>query len=353
LSLPSVNQPFVRGFIPTSIGQVPRVASELAWTDRIGGYKARWGIGRMHYTVEPGLYALGVPDGRAPVLVTANYKMSFDRLRQALPGRNVWILVLDTQGINVWCAAGKGTFSTAELVARIASSSLDHLVSHRELILPQLSGPGVAAHQVKRLSGFKVEYGPIRAADLPAFLDAGKKALPEMRLKTFPLGERLVLIPIELGDAVKAALLLFVGFFALGGLLGSGPFWSNGVAHGSLAAGALAAAVFAGGVLTPLGLPWLPGRAFSLKGVWPGLLLALVVLLLQWDGARNLNTDLERMAWLLLIPALASYLAMNFTGASTYTSLSGVKKEMRRALPVQIGAGAVGLGLWVTSLLIS
>ena len=127
----------------------------------------------MRYKIEPGLYALGRPDDRSPVLVTANYKMSFDRLREALPGRNAWILVLDTKGINVWCAAGKGTFGTEELAARVHSSGLAQVVSHRELILPQLAGPGVAAHQVQKLSGFKVIYGPIRAKDLGAFLDAG------------------------------------------------------------------------------------------------------------------------------------------------------------------------------------
>jgi acetyl-CoA decarbonylase/synthase complex subunit gamma len=55
------------------------------------------------------------------------------------------------------------------------------------------------------------------------------------------------------------------------------------------------------------------------------------------------------MAWLFLIPALSAYLAMNFTGASTYTSLSGVKKEMRWALPCQIGAGMIGAALWIGS----
>jgi len=33
---------------------------------------------------------------------------------------------------------------------------------------------------------------------------------------------------------------------------------------------------------------------------------------------------------------------MNFTGASTYTSLSGVLKEMKIALPVMISASALG-----------
>ena len=187
---------------------MPQVSSSLVWADRLGTYKARWGIGRMYYTIEPGLYALGKPDEQSPVLVTANYKMSFDKLREALPGRDMWILVLDTKGINVWCASGKGTFGTMELVGRIKSTGLSQIVSHRELILPQLSGPGVAAHHVKKLSGFKVIYGPIRATDLLTFLDHGLKATPEMRLKTFTTWERMELIPMELIGALKVGIIV-------------------------------------------------------------------------------------------------------------------------------------------------
>jgi len=257
------------GLIPTPVGPVPQVSSSPVWADRRGGFRARWGIGRMHYTIEPGLYALGRPDEQSPVLVTANYKMSFDKLRQALAGRDLWILVLDTRGINVWCAAGKGTFGTSELVARIESSGLSRIVSHRELILPQLSGPGVAAHHVKKLSGFKVIYGPIRAKDLPTFLDAGNKATPEMRSKTFTTWERLVLIPIELIQALKAGLIIIPILFILAFLGRSGEGWANALSYGIFSALAILTAILSGAVLTPLLLPWLPGRAFSLKGLIP------------------------------------------------------------------------------------
>jgi hypothetical protein len=343
----------VTGFVPTPVGQVPRVRSELAWTDRFGSLKARWGVGRMHYTVQPGLYALGNPDTQAPVLVTANYKMSFDRLREALPGRSAWILVVDTKGINVWCAAGKGTFGTAELAERIESSGLSRIVSHRQLILPQLAGPGVAAHEIKKRSNFKAIYGPIRAADLPAFLDAGMKARPEMRNKTFTLWERAVLIPVELVNAMKVALILLAVLFILSGLLGTGDFWSGAKAHSLLSLPAVLAALLAGAVLTPLLLPWLPGRAFSLKGLPPGLVFAFMLFLSRWGNVDTPAGRAEILAWLILIPALSTYLALNFTGASTYTSLSGVKKEMRWAVPFQIGAGAAGCVLWISSFFLS
>ncbi len=299
--------------------------------------------------IDPGLYALGNPDDRSHVLVTANYKMSFDKLRKELSGRSLWILVLDTKGINVWCSAGKGTFGTMELVSRIESSGLSKIVSHRGLILPQLSGPGIAAHDVKKLSGFKAIYGPIRAKDLPAFLDDGLKATPQMRLKTFTTWERTTLIPIELVQALRAGVIIILGFFMLSivGRLGEG--WANGLSHGLFPALAILTAILAGAVLTPVLLPWLPGRAFSLKGLSVGLAAALILTSFRWGDGIRWAGRLEIVAWLLLIPALSTYLAMNFTGASAYTSLSGVKKEMRWALPLQIGAAVVGFVLWIGS----
>jgi len=303
----------------------------------------------MDYAVDPGLYALGSPDGGSPVLVTANYKMSFDCLREALPGRNGWILVLDTLGINVWCAAGKGTFGTEELLRRIEAAGLKDVVKHRDLILPQLGAPGVSAHLVRKRSGFKVHYGPILARDLPAYLEAGLKATAEMRRKNFPLRERAVLIPIELIAALKPAVVIIPVLFLISGFGGEGGFVHNVIRDGLFSLTAFLLAVFSGAVLTPLLLPWLPGRAFSVKGLAVGLTGA-VLLLLTWGGDADSRRDLLLgVAWLLLIPAFSAFLAMNFTGASTYTSLSGVKREMRWALPLEICAGLLGVAVLLLS----
>jgi len=347
VSLPSLQQSFVIGTVQTAVGAVPRVSPEFKVGDLWGTFKARWGIGRMNYKVDPGLYAIGDARADSPVLVTANYKMTFDSLRSSLAGLSAWILVLDTNGINVWCAAGKGTFSTKEVVARIESSGLAQVVTHRQLILPQLSGPGVAAHEVKRLSGFKVWYGPIRSADIKSFIESGNKATLDMRRKTFSAWERVVLIPVELVEALKMAAFVLPAFFLLGGVGGPGPFWANALNYGLFAVVALIGAIVAGGIVTPALLPWLPGRAFSLKGLVPGVGIAVALLAVRaywWGPAPG---GLEMAAWLLIVPAASTYLAMNFTGASTYTSLSGVKKEMRMALPVQISAAAAGIVLWV------
>ncbi len=348
-SLPGLEQPFVAGAVETPAGTVPRVSSSLVRADRWGGFKSRWGVGRMRYTVDPGLYALGNPDDKSPVMVSANYKMSFDHLRVALPGRDAWILVLDTKGINVWCAAGKGTFGTEELVRRIESSGLAQVVSHGELIVPQLGAPGVAAHQVRKLSGFRVIYGPVLAKDLPAFIDAGFKAMPEMRQKTFTTRERMELVPVEVVMVLKWYALILPAFFFLGGLGGPAGYWANALNYGLFAVLALLCALAAGGVLTQLLLPWLPGRAFSLKGISMGLITAAVLALFRAGSLSGLAGLFEILGWFLLVPAFAAYMAMNFTGASTYTSLSGVRREMRWAVPLEMTTGGAGLCLWLVS----
>ena len=326
---------------------MPRISSSLSKQDRLGAVKVRWGIDRMRYTVEPGLYALGTPDEKSPVLVTANYKLSFDQLRSALPDRNLWILVLDTKGVNVWCSAGKGTFGTEELVRRMEWSGLARRVSHRLLILPQLAAPGVAAHEVKRRTGFRVIYGPIRASDIPRFLDQGLQATPEMRKKTFGLRERIVLIPIELVAALKWGLILFLALSLIRFIIQPGEGWMGALERNLRSLAAILTAILSGAVLTPVLLPWLPGRAFSAKG---GILGFLAAIGLTWswaEGSLTAAEGLERLAWFFLVPALSAFLAMNFTGASTFTSLSGVKKEMRWAVPLQVAAGALGLLSWL------
>ncbi|MFC1651461.1 hypothetical protein ACFL2X_07810 [Candidatus Latescibacterota bacterium] len=136
----------------------------------------------MTYTVNPGLYAANNPDSDSPVLVSANYKLSFDSLRSHLNNRPAWILVLDTFGVNVWCAAGKGTFGTSELVKRIKDVGLSNVVSHKTIILPQLGAPGVSAFKVKELTGFRAVYGPVRSNDINEYIDAGMRQIETRRI---------------------------------------------------------------------------------------------------------------------------------------------------------------------------
>ena len=343
----SVDAGWIDGSMATAVGEVPRARSTLRASDRLGTWKVRWAMGRMHYSIQPGLYAVGNPSADARVLVSANYKMSFDRLRCQLGEIDAWVLVLDTRGINVWCAAGKGTFGTDEVVRRVEEARLAEIVSHRTLVVPQLAGPGVAAHKVKNRCGFRVRYGPVRAEDLEQFLAAGMKATPEMRSVNFPIRDRVALIPVEVVLGAKPLLMIAVGLFLLAGLSMDGYSWSRAMDLGGRSA-VLWMAVSVGAIaLVPTLLPWLPGRAFALKGFSLGLAFLPGVACCQWFGPAVFGNWPTILAWCLAIPTVTSFLAMNFTGVSTYTSISGVRREMGRALPLQIASILAAAGLWV------
>jgi acetyl-CoA decarbonylase/synthase complex subunit gamma len=323
------------------------VRSDWTRADRWGEIRVRWGIGRMRYTVEPGLYAIGDPTPASPVFVSANYKLSFDHLRRALAGIDGWILVLDTRGVNVWCAAGKGTFGTAELLERVRATRLEEVVSHRELIVPQLGATGIAAHRVREASGFRVIYGPVRARDIAAFLAAGKRATPEMRRVRFDLRDRLAVVPVELREWGQYAVPSAVVLFALSGLHRGGFSGASLIGSGPRAAVLILSALLSGAVLTPLLLPWLPGRAFTVKGATLGAMVAVGAIALDGVPVHALHHRVDAAGWLLMLPAISGFVAMNYTGASTFTSLSGVKREMRYAIPALIIAAAAGLALWL------
>jgi hypothetical protein len=313
---------------PQEPAQIREATGGITLSDRFDHFLARWGVNRMGHTVGPGLYRLGDPTPASEVFVSANYTLSFDALRSALEGRDAYILVLDTKGINVWCAAGKGTFGTDELVRRIGITGLGKVVSHRRLILPQLSAPGVSWPEVLRRSGFLVEYGPVRSRDLPAYLE-NHKATPAMRRVEFPLADRLVLVPVELVHAfpfmvVPALALWFLGagFIALELLL----------------------AFLAGTVLFPALLPWLPTKDFSTKG----LILGVVVMLLPAIAGSAAFAPFQVIAIaaaLLIFPPITAYLALNFTGSTPFTSRTGVKKEIFRYVPVMVAMAVSGFVL--------
>ncbi len=336
-------EPFVKGWANMPVGEIPVIERKLKAIDYRGRIAMRWGIGREQYMITPGLYAIGSPNPQSEVLVSANYKLSLDALRSSIEGIDAWILVIDTKGINVWCAAGKGTFGTDEIVRCVHMVKLKNLVEHRRLIVPQLGAPGVAAHLVKKGCGFTVVYGPVRANDLPDFFAADMQATAVMRRVSFSLLERTILTPVEITMLRRQILYVALALMLLGGI-GSHVFnlaaaWTRG--SGAVFTGIVG--LLSGSILTPMFLPWLPGRAFSLKGAWIGLGLAFVLALSLFSTSGLLN----QTALLLQVTAISSYTAMNFTGSSTYTSPSGVEKEMRLAIPCQLTAATLALVLWL------
>jgi len=330
----SADEKWVSSRVSTPIGDVLQVSTILNIHDKLGAWKVRWGIHRMNYKIDPGLYCVGVADNKSPVFVTGNYKLTFDMLRKELSGINAWILVLDTKGINVWCAAGKGTFGTDELVKRISLAELSEVVSHKTLILPQLGASGVSAHEVQKRSGFRVIYGPVRASDIKEFINNGMKATSEMREVKFTTYDRLVLTPVELVGTFRLTMIIFGVLFILN-LFAANPF-------GTVEFYGYLGALIVGCFFVPVLLPWIPGRAFAWKGWLLGIIWAVLVNTLNGGPFYPEYGLVRALAYMLILPAVSAYYAMNFTGCSTYTSLSGVLKEMKIAIPAIIISIATG-----------
>ena len=304
-------------------------SSDITLANKWDHLLARLGVKRNEHLIEPGLYTLGKTIKDSPVFVSANYTLSFDALRSALAGIDAYILVLDTKGINVWCAAGKRTFGTDELVHRIEEVKLHDIVNHRLLIVPQLGATGVSARDVRVRSGFKVEFGPVRAVDLPEYLKT-HKATEEMRRVNFTLLDRIVLIPVELNQYLFILIALII-LSLLGGFI---------------VAAAAITAILSGLVLFPIFLPWIPTKDFSTKGFVIGGLMALPFALNAFYSMTD-ETLWLRCGWtltyMLIMPTITAFLSLNFTGSTTFTSVTGVKREIFSYVPKMAWLFGIGI----------
>lgn len=193
------------------------------------------------HATAPGLRAIGRPGPDSPVLLTGNFTLTVRRMARVLAGRDAWLLVANSKGINVWCAAGGGHLTDHDVIAVLRSSGIDARVAHRDLILPQLAATGVERRRVAERTGWRARWGPARLEDLPAFLDRGRGVRREERFMRFPLWERLEMATMwALPTATVAAAAL--------GLLGG---WRLGLVAALVVAAAIAA-IFAAIARVPI-----------------------------------------------------------------------------------------------------
>lgn len=192
-------------------------------------------LGMFPHAAPTGLLRVGKPGPGSPLLVTGNFTLTVRRLHDALCGRDAWLLVANSKGINVWCAAGGGYLTHHDIISAIRTSGIAERIDHREIILPQLCATGVERRRIAEATGFKPRWGPARLEDLPDFLDRGARVVKSERFMRFPLWERMemaalwgvpmvvIALPIIalVFDLVAAAIagisavLLVAGLFAL------------------------------------------------------------------------------------------------------------------------------------------
>ncbi len=200
-----------------------------------------------------GLREIGHPGPTSPILVTCNFDLTVRRLMRVLRHQDCYLLVAESGGVNVWCAAGGHVFDTRSVVSAVKVSGIAARVDHRRLILPPLAGPGVRALDVEEETGFQVVWGPVHMEDLPTFLSSGLVRTPAMRRVRWRWGERL--------DAALGSLFPFL-FVGAAGVALIAPTWLFDYAL-------VTAITF---LLFWTVVPWLPGSVGLLRGLTFALL---------------------------------------------------------------------------------
>ncbi len=158
-----------------------------------------------------GLYRLGNAGKDSPVFVTGNFELTVRRVSQSLKGRDGWLLVCDSRGINIWCASLAGHFGTNEIANAIKLTGLQKQVDHRLLILPELCAANVKLAELKAATGFNARFGPVYIQDINRFMDGISD--PGIRCVSFDLKQR---VEMAIGSLLILIVLLLLIYNFLG-----------------------------------------------------------------------------------------------------------------------------------------
>jgi len=159
-----------------------------------------------------GIVRIGNPDRHSPVLLTGNFHLTVERVKKALHGINAFLLIANSRGINVWCAATGGFLTYHDVISVLKTSGIEDLVDHREVILPQLVATGVERKTIKEKTGWKGIWGPVYAKDIPAFLKNKLTKTETMKQVNFPLKDRLE-VSISWAFPIAVLFTIFLFFF--------------------------------------------------------------------------------------------------------------------------------------------
>lgn len=157
-----------------------------------------------------GLRRVGNPDDTSPVLISGNYTLTVHRLLRVLRGFDCWLLVANSRGSNVWCAAGMNEYSEHDVIDAVNVAGLSSVVSHRRLIAPPYAAPGVDAAVVRERTGFRIVWGPTHLNDIPRYLINLQRRTHDMTLVQFGFADRM---EQALSTATAYCLTIAVGAF--------------------------------------------------------------------------------------------------------------------------------------------
>ncbi|MFQ6614272.1 MAG: HgcAB-like fusion protein, partial [Fidelibacterota bacterium] len=143
------------------------------------------------FPTKTGLVQIGHPDRKSPVFLTCNFQLTVERVKRSLTGLDCYLLVANSRGINVWCAATGGKFTNHDVISVLKTSGIETLVDHKRLILPQLAATGLEPAVIREKTGWRCLWGPVYARDIPAFIHQGYHKTREQSQVLFSGMQRL------------------------------------------------------------------------------------------------------------------------------------------------------------------
>ncbi|OIQ31593.1 MAG: hypothetical protein BM562_07000 [Alphaproteobacteria bacterium MedPE-SWcel] len=239
-----------------------------------------------------GLRRIGNPDDRSPVFLSGNYTLTVHRLLKVLAPFDCYLLVANSKGSNVWCAAGMNEYNEYDVIDAINVSNLKDMVAGRRIIAPPYAAPGIDVEEVTRQTGFKLAWGPTHLDDIPDYIRANYRRTSEMTLAQFGFIDRMeqalstalvycmTLFPVAFFYPQYALIsmglifLLHLTWFAFWDVLPEERHWAKTLTHLAASWTAL------GGVALYTQMP------MAELALW-AVTLAVIVLLISLDGCGS------------------------------------------------------------------
>jgi len=86
-----------------------------------------------------GIIEINKPNKNSPVFITGNYALTVIRVKRALKKIRCYLLVANSRGMNVWCGATGGHFTSNDIISIFKVRGIEERVDKKIAILPQLA----------------------------------------------------------------------------------------------------------------------------------------------------------------------------------------------------------------------
>lgn len=120
--------------------------------------------------VKAGLYTIGEPNEKSPLLFTTNFSLTYFTVRADIEKSKipVWLLVVDTDGQSVMTSFAAGKLTPESVAKAIETEKVKEKCARNEIVIPgmvsRMSG------KLTELTGMKVVVGPRESSGLPKTL---------------------------------------------------------------------------------------------------------------------------------------------------------------------------------------